>query len=235
MKTGNNSSRILVGIIVVALIIALFNSPFVQKFSGSSQTLTYQQFLAKIDTNPASIEKVIFQKDEIVGQLREKEGNGGDNKQFLVVPPGSSDAQSKLVDLLHSKSVNFEFKHPVLSDTMQAILSAVLFPLAILVIFYFLFIRQAQSGGNQALNFGRSKAKRMTDSVPKVTFDEVAGVDEAKQELQEIVEFLKNAKKFQALGAKIPKGVLLLGPPGCGKTMLSRAVAGEAGVPFFHI
>ena len=114
-------------------------------------------------------------------------------------------------------------------------LVSVVLPLGVIFFFWMFFLRQAQSGGNQALSFGRSRAKRLNDNVPKVTFEDVAGVDEAKQELQEVVEFLKNAKKFQALGAKIPKGVLLLGPPGCGKTMLARAIAGEAGVPFFHI
>jgi cell division protease FtsH len=117
----------------------------------------------------------------------------------------------------------------------MALVATVVAPLVLIFVFYMFFLRQAQNGGNQALSFGRSRAKRLNDNVPKVTFEDVAGVDEAKQELQEVVEFLKNAKKFQALGAKIPKGVLLLGPPGCGKTMLARAIAGEAGVPFFHI
>ena len=123
----------------------------------------------------------------------------------------------------------------MISDNVTAMVVSVLLPLVVIFFFWMFFLRQAQSGGNQALSFGRSRAKRLNDNVPKVTFDDVAGVDEAKQELQEVVEFLKNAKKFQALGAKIPKGVLLLGPPGCGKTMLARAIAGEAGVPFFHI
>ena len=127
------------------------------------------------------------------------------------------------------------FQRPFLSDSTLGMIISFLLPLGVIFFFWMFFLRQAQSGGNQAMSFGRARAKRLTDSVPKVTFDDVAGVDEAKQELQEVVEFLKNAKKFQALGAKIPKGVLLLGPPGCGKTMLARAIAGEAGVPFFHI
>ena len=101
--------------------------------------------------------------------------------------------------------------------------------------FWVFIMRQAQSGGNQAMSFGRSRAKRISNAAQRVTFDDVAGVDEAKQELVEIVDFLKNPKKYSALGARIPKGVLLLGPPGSGKTLLARAVAGEAGVPFFHI
>ena len=100
---------------------------------------------------------------------------------------------------------------------------------------FFFILRQAQSGGSQALSFGRSRAKMMSENRPKVTFADVAGVDEAKEELGEIVDFLKYPKKYQALGARIPKGVLLLGPPGSGKTLLARAIAGEAGVPFFSI
>jgi cell division protease FtsH len=110
-----------------------------------------------------------------------------------------------------------------------------LLPFLIVGFLVFLIFRQAQSGGNQALSFGRSRAKTLSENRPKVTFNDVAGVDEAKQELGEIVEFLKYPKKFQALGARIPKGVLLLGPPGSGKTLLARAIAGEAGVPFFSI
>ena len=108
-------------------------------------------------------------------------------------------------------------------------------PFLVVVVLVLLILRQAQSGGNQALSFGRSRAKTLSENRPKVTFNDVAGVDEAKEELGEIVEFLKYPKKFQALGARIPKGVLLLGPPGSGKTLLARAIAGEAGVPFFSI
>ncbi len=136
--------------------------------------------------------------------------------------------------LVESGAIVNVAKAPISELLLSALLTIVL-PLALIVVFWMFFLRQAQSGGNQALNFGRARAKRLGDNVPKVTFEDVAGVDEAKQELAEIVEFLKNAKKFQALGAKIPKGVLLLGPPGSGKTLLARAIAGEAGVPFFHI
>jgi len=241
LKTGNNGSRILALIVIIALLFVVFNSTLLKGFGGSTQNMSYDQLLSMLDqintkTTPKPDFHVTFDKDRLIGQYDEHDPNPAKaGTQFVVQLPDSPEARANLYNQLHAKNVNFEFKPPLINELLQTLLSMFLFPALLLFLFWILVLRQAQSGGNQALNFGRSRAKRMTDSVPKVTFEEVAGVEEAKQELQEIVEFLKNAKKFQALGAKIPKGVLLLGPPGCGKTMLARAVAGEAGVPFFHI
>jgi cell division protease FtsH len=157
-----------------------------------------------------------------------------DGSRYYVILPDTPESRTDLHRKLVQKRVNFTFRRSVFSDALQGLLPMVL-PLVLVVFFWFLILRQMQAGSNQALSFGRSRAKRASENVPKVTFDDVAGIEEAKEELQEIVEFLKNPKKFQALGAKIPRGVLLLGPPGCGKTLLARAIAGEAGVPFFHI
>src|SRR2546428_6248559 len=123
------------------------------------------------------------------------------------------------------------------SQTLSVVGSIVLSLLPVLLIggFFFYMMRQAQGTNNQALSFGKSRARMFIGNKPTVTFDDVAGVDEAKQELTEVVEFLKYPEKFSTLGARIPRGVLLVGPPGTGKTMLARAVAGEAGVPFFSI
>ncbi len=120
-------------------------------------------------------------------------------------------------------------------SAVPVLLLSLLLPVAVIVLLWFLFVRQIQNSGNKAMSFGKSKAKMVAEGQVKVTFDDVAGVDEAKEELREIVEFLKDPKKFSRLGGKIPKGVLLFGPPGTGKTLLARAVAGEAGVPFFSI
>jgi cell division protease FtsH len=159
------------------------------------------------------------------------EDNKGNRYRTRIPDPGD---RPDLYATLKKSGVKFEIRPPLLSDSIQNLLLAFL-PIIVIVALWMFFLRQAQQGGNQAMAFGRSRAKRVTENVPKVTFDDVAGVNEAKQELQEVVEFLKNPRKFQALGAKIPRGVLLLGPPGSGKTLLARAVAGEAGVPFFHI
>jgi len=147
----------------------------------------------------------------------------------------ASSAADGFENFLRSNSVPYERMDPPASTTVLSILSVIAFPLMLIALIYFLVLRPAQMGGNQALNFGRSRAKRVGETNPKVTFDDVAGIEEAKQELFEIVDFLKNTKKYAALGAKIPKGILLTGPPGVGKTHLARAIAGEAGVPFFHI
>jgi cell division protease FtsH len=131
-------------------------------------------------------------------------------------------------------TLKYDNQRSFFSGPVAGILGALL-PILFFLGFWIFILRQSQAGAGQAMSFGKSKAKRLNDSSAKVTFADVAGVDEAKQELQEIIDFLKNPDKFQALGAKIPRGVLLLGNPGTGKTLLARAVAGEAGVPFFHI
>ncbi|HEY9086405.1 MAG TPA: ATP-dependent zinc metalloprotease FtsH [Candidatus Tyrphobacter sp.] len=135
--------------------------------------------------------------------------------------------------LRHVRSGAVSFDQPANTSLLSTLLTFL--PLGLIILMFFFMFRQAQSGGSQALSFGRSRAKMLSENRPKVTFADVAGVDEAKAELAEIVDFLKYPKKYQALGARIPKGVLLLGPPGSGKTLLARAIAGEAGVPFLSI
>jgi len=182
--------------------------------------------------------KMVEKQEVVRGTLKKDqfsfETKVGD-KFFTDLDPLSETERSKFQDLLRANNVKYSIDRPLISDTVLSFLVTILLPIAFIVVLWIFFSRQVQSGGNQAMSFGRSKAKRLGENVPKVTFEDVAGVEEAKQELEEVVEFLKNPKKFQALGAKIPKGVLLLGPPGCGKTLLARAIAGEAGVPFFHI
>lgn len=171
----------------------------------------------------------------ITGELRQSSAPNG-VRQFVTKTPGEdSPAVGKLVETFAARKIPFSFDDPPPINLVLGIISVIAVPLLIIGLFWIFIYRQAQMGGNQAMNFGRSRAKRAGENTPKVTFDDVAGIDEAKEELFEIVDFLKNTKKYTALGAKIPKGILLTGPPGVGKTYLARAIAGEAGVPFFHI
>lgn len=158
----------------------------------------------------------------------------GSKFEATVPTPNSSGAAEIVKEIGNYRAPITTEKSPV-GQVFMNFLGIIAVPLIFIGALWFLLIRPAQMGGNQALSFGKSRAKRAGDMNVKVTFADVAGIDEAKQELYEIVDFLKNTKKYSALGAKIPKGILLTGPPGVGKTHLSRAIAGEAGVPFFHI
>src|SRR6202521_5304602 len=207
--------------VLVALAIAYF------KPNQSPKAVDYTTFIQQIQRSPESIHDVVIGANN---EARVK--MTGDAVETVQLPAGSA---TELTDLLLKKNIK------VSGDGSQAnawptwmILLNIL-PVIFVIIIFMVLMRQAQSGGSQALSFGRSRAKLLTENRPKVTFADVAGVDEAKQELAEVVEFLKYPKKFQNLGARIPKGLLLLGPPGSGKTLLARAIAGEAGVPFFSI
>ena len=190
--------------------------------TGEFQTLVEKGRVATADWQGTHISGVLGPED-----------NG--QKYVATVPDQNAPNATPIQQAMQEKGVQWTTKEPPITNAIVAILTAVGLPLMLLALIYFLVLRPAQMGGNQAMNFGRSKAKRVGESGPKITFDDVAGIEEAKQELFEIVDFLKNTKKYAALGAKIPKGILLTGPPGVGKTHLARAIAGEAGVPFFHI
>jgi len=184
--------------------------------------LAYSDFIAAVEEG--SVRNVTMQGSSITGNYR-------DSRPFSTYSPGDA----TLIERLTSKSVTI---NAVPSDKDYPTLWGILiswFPMLLLIGVWIFFMRQMQGGGGKAMGFGKSKAKMLTEKSGRVTFEDVAGIDEAKQELEEIVEFLKDPQKFQRLGGKIPKGCLLIGPPGTGKTLLARAIAGEANVPFFTI
>jgi cell division protease FtsH len=212
--------------LLLVLVVFVFSLTSITRHDDPLTYTQLQNFVreGKSDT----IQRVSVTNGETVVQVKMA---GAEREKAVIVP---SEMKEELIKELTKAGIQLDVKDPDKSSFWFSMISSFFLPILLLVGFLFMF-RSAQSGGNQAMSFGRSRAKLMVDSKVKVTFADVAGIDEAKQELQEIVDFLKNPEKFQALGARIPRGVLLVGAPGTGKTLLAKAVAGEAGVPFFSI
>jgi cell division protease FtsH len=210
-------------IVLVFLLWSLFNTA-----KGASDLIAYSLF--RNNVKQGYVEKIVIRGSEIRGETKPTAPGG--KKEFHTTIPGT-DLSEALEKSLEDKGVTVEVE-PQRDGTFIAALITWA-PFLFLIGLWVFFMRQMQAGGNKALSFGKSKAKLLSGSAKKVTFKDVAGVDEAKVELAEIIEFLKEPQKFTKLGGKIPKGVLLMGPPGTGKTLLARAIAGEANVPFFSI
>ncbi len=213
-------------LIVIVLLVYLASQTLLPR-SNDAEKVTYSQLIGYVEETPTPIQEVLFKPKN-----REIEATFNTGKKVKVNYP-SDQAQIQFQDQLEAKGIEFDSKG-IASSSWWSILTYLL-PFLLFFGFWIFLMNQMQGGGSKVMSFGKSRAKRMSPDSPKVTFKDVAGADEAVEELHEIKEFLENPKKFQALGARIPKGVLLYGPPGTGKTLLARAVAGEAGVPFFSI
>jgi cell division protease FtsH len=213
-------------LIVIVLLVWLATQTLIPKHSNGVKQ-TYSQVIASAKSDPSSFDEVTFNPGKKSIAVKYTTG-----KTATVHYP-SDQSQVQFQDVLQKQGIKFDSTGTG-GFSWTALIGSFL-PFLLLIGFWIFLMNQVQGGGSKVMSFGKSRAKRMAPDTPKMGFKDVAGVDEAVEELQEIKEFLENPKKFQALGASIPKGVLLYGPPGTGKTLLARAVAGEAGVPFFSI
>ncbi len=217
------TKNIIIWIIIGIILILIFNN--IGTNYNNHQRITYSQFIEKLQNN--DIKQLIIDKQLI-------EGSTKNDEYFFTYAPTSLDQYTIEEDWINKYNINIKGKQPE-QQSMLFHLFVSWFPIIVFIAIWIFFMRQLQGGGKGAMSFGKSKARLLGEEKVKITFKDIAGVDEAKEETYELIEFLKNPSKFYNIGGKIPKGILLIGPPGTGKTLLAKAIAGEAKVPFFTI